>query len=88
MTLLHLIKVLEATHQSTLFIYIYTLYSIMYVTLYICHKQIYFNINLQGNIHNIVTAEISAQIYHCHTQQQSTCIYDYINQYIIIYTNI
>lgn len=63
MTLLHQIKVLEATHQSTLlYIYIYILYSIMYVTLYMCHKQIYFNINLQGNIHNIVTAEISAQI--------------------------
>lgn len=88
MTLLHQIKVLEATHQSTLLDIYYILYSIMYVTLYICHKQIYFNINLQGNIHNIVTAEISAQIYHCHTQQQSTCIYDHINPYIIIYTNI
>lgn len=87
MTLLHQIKVLEGTHQSTLlYIYIY-IYRIMYVTFYICHKQIDFNINLQGNIHNIVAAEISAQIYHCHTQQQSTCIYDYINQYIIIYTN-
>lgn len=62
------------------------MYVILYI--YICHKQIYFNINLQDNIHNIVTAEISAQIYHCHTQQQSTCIYDYINPYIIIYTNI
>lgn len=40
LSLLHQIKVLEATHQSTL-IYI---------------------INLQGNIHYIVTAEISAQI--------------------------
>lgn len=78
MTLLHQNKVLEATHQSTL-LYIYILYSIMYVILYIyiyiCHKQIYFNINLQGYIHNIVTAEMSAQIYHCHTQQQSTYIY-------------
>lgn len=84
MTLLHQIKVLEATHQSTLLYIIYIALCIWYI--YIYHKQIYFNINLQGNIHYIVTAEISAQIDHCHTQQQN--IYDYINPYIIIYTNI
>lgn len=69
MTLLHQIKVLEATHQSTLYyIYIYIyLYSIMYLYIYIEEQIYYLNINLQGNIHYIVTAEISAQIDHCHT---------------------
>lgn len=59
----------------------------LYIYIFICiGTNLLFNINLQGNIHYIVTAEISAQIYHCHTQQQN--IYDYINPYIIIYTNI
>lgn len=47
-------------------IYIY-LYRIVYLYIYIWEQIYYFNINLQGNIHYIVTAEISAQIDHCHT---------------------
>lgn len=80
MMLLHQIKVLEATHQSTLYIFI-SLYSIIYIYINVylyfyiyTYKYTYiyiYDINLfshlQGNIHYIVTAEISAQIDHCHT---------------------
>lgn len=91
MTLLHQIKVLEATHQSTLlYIYIYIFYIALCMWLYICHKQIYFNINLQGNIHNIVTAEISAHISLSHSTAKYMyiwlykSIHNHIYQYIIV----
>lgn len=67
MTPLYQIKVLDATHQSTLY-YIYIFIShCVFIYIYIWEQIYYFNINLQGNIHYIVTAEISAQIDHCHT---------------------
>lgn len=55
----------------------------LYIYIYVSQQIYYFNINLQGNIQYIVRAEISAQIYHCHTQQQN--IYDYIKSYNHIY---